>query len=163
LSFGGGGTSAQYCRDQRCIVEQKGSVMRGNLIASCSDDGIYLNRAANSRLIHNTLIDTGGISVRFPESTADIEGNLVDGRICQRDGAIIRERDNLDTSITRLLLGSHPVRQLFNADGVSHFSGAAPQRTATTDADTAPDLCGSIADESRAYGAFTNFVDCIRK
>ena len=163
LSFGGGGTGAQYCRDRRCIVEQEGSAMRGNLIASCSDEGIYLNRSATSRLIHNTLIDTGGISVRFPESSADIEGNLVDGLIRARDGAIIRDRDNRDTSTTRLLLGSHPVRQLFGAAGAKSFDGVAPQRTVTTEADTVADLCGGTADGSHAYGAFTNFAGCVRK
>jgi hypothetical protein len=46
LSLGGGGTGAEFCRDGKCIVEQQGSSIRANLIAACSDVGIYLNSAA---------------------------------------------------------------------------------------------------------------------
>lgn len=90
LSLGGGATGAPYCRDGRCIVEQEGSSIASNLIASCSDDGIYLNSAARSRIVHNTLLDTGGISVRFANSSADVEGNLVDGAIRSRNDGVIR-------------------------------------------------------------------------
>ena len=87
LSLGGGSTGKQYCRDARCVTEQDGSSALSNLILSCSDDGIYVNRSATSQVRHNTLLDTGGISVRFVESSADVEGNLVDGAIRGRDGA----------------------------------------------------------------------------
>ncbi|MEP6655972.1 MAG: right-handed parallel beta-helix repeat-containing protein, partial [Betaproteobacteria bacterium] len=113
ISLGGGGTAREYCRDGQCLAEQQGSVIASNLIASCSDDGIYINRAAASKIVHNTLIDTGGIVVRDTESSADIEGNLVDGAIRSRDGGTIRATDNIETAITRLYLGSHPVRALF--------------------------------------------------
>ena len=79
LSLGGGGSSADACRGGRCITEQDRGAIASNLIAACSDDGIYLNRAAASLITHNTLIDTGGITARFGESSADVEGNLVDG------------------------------------------------------------------------------------
>lgn len=171
LSLGGGGTAAEYCRDKRCVVEQQNSTIRGNLIASCSDDGIYLNKSAASKIIHNTLIDTGGISVRYPSSSADVEGNLVDGKIRQRDGAVLRENDNRDTSITRLFLGSHPVRALFA--GAEHFDYAAikvPLRETPT-SEPPSDLCPAIVestDHARnsaalPYGAFHDFGRCLRK
>jgi len=87
LSLGGGGTGAGSCRDNSCSIEQKGATIESNLIALCSDDGIYVNRGADSRVLNNTLIDTGGIVVRFVESAAAVEGNLVDGAIRSRDGA----------------------------------------------------------------------------
>ena len=89
LSLGGGGTGAAFCRDGRCVAEQEGGSLRGNLIAACSDDGIYLNKAARSMIAHNTLIDTAGIELRFPTTSANVEGNLVDGRIRTRDGAVL--------------------------------------------------------------------------
>jgi parallel beta-helix repeat protein len=70
------------------------STLRANLIASCSDEGIYLNSAARSKLIHNTVVGTGGISVRCPASSAEIEGNLVEGIIRSRDSGILRLGDN---------------------------------------------------------------------
>ncbi len=94
LSFGGGGSGAQYCRDGKCIVEHSEGIMRANLVAACSDDGIYLNNAAQSKVIDNWVVGTAGISARFAGSSADIEGNLVDGPIRSRDGALIREREN---------------------------------------------------------------------
>lgn len=162
LSLGGGGTGAAYCRDKRCITEQSDSTIRGNLIASCSDDGIYLNAAATSTILHNTLIDTGGISVRYPQSSADIEGNLVDGKIRMRNEALLRMKDNLDTSMTRLYLGSHPVRDLFSGAAAGTFGGQIPRRAAGTPASGAPDLCGTPSSGPHAYGAFDRFADCLR-
>ncbi len=161
LSLGDGGTGPQYCRDQKCMTEQDGSTIRGNLIAACSDDGIYINRSASSKLIHNTLIDTGGISIRFPESTADVEGNLVDGRIRLRDGAIVRDVDNMDTSSTRLFVGSHPVRRLFEDANGGSFIGKIPRRAKRENAAAAPDLCGTTATDPPAYGAFADFSACV--
>lgn len=163
LSLGGGGTSSEYCRDKRCATEQENSVIRGNLIASCSDEGIYLNKAAGSKVLHNTLIDTAGISVRFPASSADVEGNLVDGKIRVRDNAALRATDNTDTSITRLLVGSHPVRELFDIVDTRSFAKHIPRRLPNNPINTAPDLCGTAHDVTPAYGAFDRFSECLRK
>jgi parallel beta-helix repeat protein len=100
LSFGGGGTSpASICEDGTCTPEHQGGIMRNNLIVKCSDVGIYLNKAANSSLQHNTLYATTGIDVRFAESSADIRNNLVGGLIRNRDGATSSQSGNL-TSIS---------------------------------------------------------------
>jgi parallel beta-helix repeat protein len=161
LSLGGGGTGKSYCRDRRCITEQDRGVIASNLIASCSDDGIYVNRSAGSRIIHNTLLDTGGIVVRFPESSADIEGNLVDASIRSRDEGILRLRDNIETPLTRLFVGSHPVRHLFTDGMLTDFrwSGEPPRRDAV---DFVPlDLCGTARPQHPAYGAFEDFFACL--
>jgi hypothetical protein len=160
LSLGGGGTGPQYCRDRKCITEQDGGIIRDNLIASCSDDGIYLNNAAASGLIHNTLLDTGGVQVRFAGSSADIEGNLVDGDIRARDGALLRMHDNLTTPIALLYTGYHAQRGLF-ADAAAldlRWRGAPPRR-ADAGALT-PDLCGAARPASAAYGAFEDIAPC---
>ena len=161
LSLGGGGTGRQYCRDGRCIVEQEGSVLRSNLVASCSDDGVYLNNAAATRFEHNTIIDTGGVQVRFAGSSADIEGNLVDGAIRSSDGGVLRLLDNRSTGIARLYAGYHPVRALFVNAGEFNFAwdGAAPRRSAPT---SAPDLCGKPRPAQPAYGAFEDFAPCLQ-
>ena len=101
------------CRDQKCITEQSGGLIQSNLIQSCSDDGIYINRAAASTILHNTLIDTAGISVRFVESGAEVRDNLVDGFIRSRDGASLHDADNFDTGAARLYIGSHPALDFF--------------------------------------------------
>lgn len=162
ISLGGGGTGKDYCRDARCITEQDGGTVQSNLIVSCSDEGIYLNRAATSQIRHNTLLDTGGISVRFVESSAEVQGNLVDGAIRSRDGGVLRDDDNIQTSVTRLYLGSHPVRGLYRnlAELELAWSASAPRRRHSGPA--APDLCGSARPAQAAYGAFEDFSACVR-
>ncbi len=161
MSLGGGGTGKAYCRDGKCITEQDGSTLRANLVASCSDDGIYLNAAARSTLLHNTLVDTGGISVRFPESSADIEGNLVDGIIRSRDGGILRLGDNLYSSAARLYLGSHPQRAMFRDPLALDFHWRQPAQRRRVPGEPVPDLCGGKRPAAPRQGAFEDFADCL--
>jgi hypothetical protein len=161
LSFGGGGTGRQYCRDSRCVTEQDHGVIRGNLIAACSDAGIYINSGADTHIVHNTLLDTGGIDVRFPESGADVIGNLVDGTIRARNGARVRSIDNLDTPIAYLYAGYHPVRKLFgDVQELDLRWREGPPRRAL--AGPANDLCGKPRPVWARYGAFENFAACAR-
>lgn len=159
LSLGGGATGAPYCRDGRCIVEQEGSTIASNLIASCSDEGIYLNSAARAKVVHNSLIDTGGISVRFANSSADIEGNLVDGAIRSRNDGVVRERDNRDTPIALLYLGYHPVRRLFDNLATLSFAPDAARRTGA--AELGEDLCAAPRPANPRLGAFEDFKACL--
>ena len=162
LSFGGAGSLAAECRGKRCAPEQDGGVIDSNLVASCSDEAVYLNRAANTVVSHNTVLDTAGIAVQWSDSGADIHGNIVDGRIAARDGAGVREDDNLDTGVTRLFTGAHPLRELFaSSSGLDlRWRGGAPRR----DAGGAPgaDLCGVPRPPEPAYGAFEDFSACLR-
>lgn len=161
ISLGGGSTEAAYCRDRKCITEQEGSTIESNLVSACSDDGIYLNSAANSRIAHNTLVDTAGIDVRFATSSAQVVGNLVDGAIRSRDGGLLRLDDNLDTDTAWLYLGRHPQRSLFRVPSQLdlRWAEAAPRRVAG--AASAPDLCGAVRPPAPAYGAFEDFAACM--
>jgi hypothetical protein len=152
LSLGGGATGAPYCRDQRCITEQNDSVIQSNLIISCSDNGIYLNSAARSKILQNSLIDTDGVVVRFATSSADVEGNLVEGAIRSRNGGIVRLNDNLDSSIAGLYVGLHA------APGEASLA-ARPPRRKTTSA-MPPDLCGQPRPATPAYGAWEDLLAC---
>src|SRR5262245_48241253 len=162
LSFGGGGTDPAACRDERCLVEHDRGLLEDNLIVSCSDDGVYLNRASRTRLLHNTLIDTAGIAARYPETTGDAVGNLVDGPLRIRDGATLEDRDNRTTALALLYVGWHPVRRLF-ADVETldlRWADAAPTRRADLGH---PDLCGNVRAAAPAYGAFDDFLPCLRQ
>lgn len=165
LSLGGGGTGKEFCRDGRCITEQEGGTLRANLIVGCSDAGIYLNEAAGSKLLDNTLVDTTGIDVRYPASSAMVDGNLVDGPIRARDGGVLHLGDNRATPLWRTYLGSHPVRGLFRAPESGDFAwrGEAPERDEADEGERpagAPDLCGTGRAAPFVYGAFVRFSDC---
>lgn len=163
LSLGGGGTGKEMCRDRRCVTEQDQGVIRSNLIASCSDTGIYLNSAAASVVAHNTLVDTGGIEVRFAETSATIEGNLIDGPIRSRDGGLVRDNDNRSSPPAYAYLGYHPVRALFRAPTEFDFAwkgGAAP-RGSTAVSPVPADLCAAVRPSPSAYGAFEDISACV--
>jgi parallel beta-helix repeat protein len=161
LSFGGGGTGKPYCRDGRCITEHDGGILRANLVAGCSDAGIYLNSAANTLVADNTVLDTAGVQVRFPESGASFEGNLVDGPLRAREGGVLRLGDNLETPIGWLYLGRHPQRALFAGPGQLdlRWRDGPPLRAARA---PAAGLCAARRGAQRAYGAFDDFKACLR-
>lgn len=164
LSFGGGGTGKPYCRDHKCVTEHDAGVMQANLVASCSDVGIYVNAAAGTWLAGNTLVDTAGVDVRFPESSVEADGNLVDGSIRSRNGGRLRAGDNLETPIVLSYLGHHPLRSLFAAPGSADFSWreAPPRRVDDkAAADAPPDLCDDTRKTALHYGAFENFRACL--
>jgi parallel beta-helix repeat protein len=95
LSLGGGGTSPDsICEDGTCSPEHQNGMLRNNIIAHCSDVGIYLNEAAASSLYHNTLHATAGIDVRYLASTASVRGNLSTGALRDREGGTHTEADN---------------------------------------------------------------------
>lgn len=161
LSFGGGGTGKPYCRDGRCDAEHEGGTMRANLVAACSDAGIYVNRGADSRILDNTLLDTAGVQVRFAESSARLDGNLVDGGLVARDGGRLESGDNRVTPIALSYLGYHPQQRLF-ADPATldlRWKQEAPLRGAAA----GPDLCGVTRQPTAAYGAFEDFAACLRR
>jgi hypothetical protein len=168
LSLGGGGTGHEFCRDGRCITEQEGSVLRANLIVGCSDAGIYLNSAAGSKVVDNTLVDTSGIDVRYPASSAVVDGNLVDGPIRPRDGGIVHLGDNRATPLWRVYAGSHPVRGLFRAPETGDFSwrDGPPLRNEADEGERpadALDLCGARRATPAVYGAFARFTACLTR
>lgn len=167
LSLGNGGTGPQYCRDKRCITEQDRGAIVSNLVAFCSNDGIDVNRAAASVVAHNTVIETTGVLVRSVESSADVFGNLVDGPIRSRNGGVLYERDNLDTSQARLALGSHPLRDAY-ADVTKldfRWRGKPVRREKPTKPDEVVpfDLCGTKRPSPAAYGAVEDFSACLLK
>lgn len=95
LSFGGGGTAPQFCEDATCDTEHQNGVMRNNLIINCSDVGIYLNKAQDTLVDHNTLYANTGIDVRFPASSATLRNNALTSAIRNRDGGTSVQSGNL--------------------------------------------------------------------
>jgi len=91
ISFGGGESGQEYCRDRQCVTEHEGGRAINNIVAHCNDMGIDINRSANSFVAHNTLINTGGIDVRGEKSSAMLFGNLYEGLVRARKGGSLRE------------------------------------------------------------------------
>lgn len=91
ISFGGGESGPQYCRDKQCITEHEGGRAINNIVAHCNDMGVDINRSTQSFVAHNTLINTGGIDVRGEKASAVLFGNLYEGIARARKGGRLRE------------------------------------------------------------------------
>jgi parallel beta-helix repeat protein len=161
LSLGGGGTGAGMGRQPGPVeIEQSGGIIRNNLIAMCDDDGIYLNRAANSVIDHNTLLDSAGIDARFPETSASVEANIVDGVVRWRDGGSIHLADNATPFLLGLFVGLHPQRSYFNAPEKLDLTWTKePGRLPNSD--LSDDLCGRQRGTEALPGAFDDFTFCL--
>lgn len=161
-SFGGGGTGKEVCRDRRCTVEHERGVIENNLIASCSDVGIYLNRAAQSVVRHNTLIDAAGIQASSAETAARVEGNLLDADLWFRHGAILRAADNRSTPQTLRYLGlSGAGRSFMDAATLDlRWRNEPERRVLAAGESSSVDLCGQVRPDRVAYGAFEDIRRC---
>lgn len=91
ISFGGGGTSPNVCRDGNCArFEHNGGLAANNIVAHCNDSGLDVNQSSLITLAHNTLINTSGIDLRRAPTQAQAYGNLHEGNIRARDGSVLR-------------------------------------------------------------------------
>ncbi|GAB6054297.1 hypothetical protein JCM17960_31170 [Magnetospira thiophila] len=117
LSIGGGGTNPKsLCRDGTCTAgEHSQGHLRDNIVMNCSDVGIYLNKGRDTLIRNNLLLNTAGIDSRFAESSALIVNNIVDGRIKERDGGTLVERNNLklDAGLFFGLIGGPSMREVY--------------------------------------------------
>ena len=96
LSLGGGGTGAKYCEGGACPQEHSNGVIRNNIVMNCpSEPGIYLNNAAATKVVHNTLFNTRGILGRFAATSADIRNNVLSGAVRLRRGATATRSANV--------------------------------------------------------------------
>jgi parallel beta-helix repeat protein len=161
LSFGGGGSGAASCRGGRCTHEHDLGMMRDNLIASCSDAGIYLNRSINSRIEHNTLVDTAGFQTRSAGEVLFM-ANLVDGPLRIDSETFVTAQESRSSAPTAAYIGFHAVRRLF-ADAASldlRWKGTPPALSAPHPAIS--DLCGPVAGQRLLIGAFEDLGQCQR-
>jgi hypothetical protein len=161
FSLGGGGTGPDFRRDLgRTGFEQIGGIIRDNLIAFCSDEAIYVNRSARSVIAHNTLLDTAGVDVRFVESSATVESNIVDGAIRKRDGASLQSWDNAMPYLIGLFAGLHPQRGYYRDLATLDLAWRAPPAS-LAEAEPRIDLCGRLRGPEALPGAFGDFAACL--
>lgn len=154
LSFGGGGTGAAFCAPAfnasvPCDPEHSGGTMRNNVIANCSDVGIYLNKARSTQVLFNTLISTSGVDYRFASSTGSAHGNVMAGSLRGREGGTFDAGTNLLNVTSATFSGwyQEPLKGNLTIRGdVSALIGAAAARAQVVD-----DFCGRPRPAQGAY------------
>ncbi len=145
LSLGGGGTAPQFCAPAfdasvPCAVEHDGGVIAANVIVGCSDVGIYLNRAANTKVLYNTLIATTGVDFRFGTTTGEAVGNVLASMIRERDGGTFTgdaNLENVDAATFAAWYADPATGDLAVVGDVAPLIGVGPVRS-----EAATDYCG---------------------
>ena len=95
LSLGDGGTGKQFCQVKDCSYEHKGGMIANNIILNCENDvSIYLNKAENTQISGNIMLNSLGVDARFKETNLVIRNNVIQGRTKSRDGAKVDDFDN---------------------------------------------------------------------
>ncbi|WP_224247877.1 chondroitinase-B domain-containing protein [Hyalangium gracile] len=154
LSFGGGGTGNAFCApafdaNVPCDPEHSDGILRNNVIINCSDVGIYLNKAANTKVLFNTLIATTGVDFRFASTTGEAHGNVVSSVIRTRDSGSFTAGTNL-MNVSSATWDSWYVAPLagdLRVEGnVSQLIGAAAARATVTN-----DFCARPRPSSGNY------------
>ncbi|RYZ43684.1 MAG: PE-PGRS family protein [Myxococcaceae bacterium] len=105
LSFGGGGTDPAFCAPAfnasvPCTPEHSDGMLRNNIVANCSDVAVYLNKAANTRVLFNSFIGTTGVDFRFASTTGEAHGNVLSSAIRVREGGTFTAGTNLTNVAT---------------------------------------------------------------
>ena len=155
LSLGGGG-SPEAVRRNGARFEHKDGVIKNNIIMHCAQDvGIYINRSMGE-VINNTLYNTAGIDVRFPESLVNVSHNVLSGRIRSRNDGEAKVGENL-IERRRFLTDAEPLDQLFQAPSLGNFrwQGAPTIPMQQSAIDSHQDFCEQVVD-TRYFGAFAN-------
>lgn len=164
LSLGGGGSLQAHRRDKN-PAEHVNGVIRNNIIMHCANDvGIYLNRASNSQVHHNTLYNTLGVDVRFEESSAIIGANIISGRIKKRDKGEFTQKDNLIVKQS-FFTGKDNMSDYFIAPDIGDFSWQDVFRV-NDYRDLTPslfnDFCGNRIEHGY-IGAYSGATFCLDK
>lgn len=95
ISLGGGLTGKPFRRDPVRDSEHDNGLIANNIVAHCNDFGIDVHASRSASVVHNTLINTYGISVRGTGAFARIANNMVEGSISARKNGTLETSQNL--------------------------------------------------------------------
>lgn len=150
LSFGGGGTQKSSCRDKKCMFEHENGRILNNIVAHCNDDGIDLNNSVGSHVFHNTLINTAGISMRNPYSSAQIAANLLSGDIRNRSRGLMQLDSNGQ-------LTGHQFQDVYRLALVWQTTPTVHLKSFVQD-----DFCGQRRESASIFGALNEAPQCVK-
>ncbi|WP_413284627.1 chondroitinase-B domain-containing protein [Vibrio sp. MA40-2] len=166
LSVGGGGMKS---RRNNAPYEAQNVTIRNNLIIHCSDVGIYVNRGKNTTVNNNTLYNTMGLDLRFPQTSANVINNLLGGKLRLRDNATATfEKGNLILA-RGFIRNDEPLTAMFTSPETGDFSIKADYADLikravnfpNSDKPSLTDFCGQeIINSERFIGASNLGTNC---
>jgi len=111
LSFGGGGTFR--CMGPDCPLEHQKGVMRNNVIINCPEaPGAYINRSRDIGVYHNTIFKSWGVMLRFKDTFATVQNNIMSGAVSLRQEAEVKSDDNIQTGYAFAAYSPGAIRKL---------------------------------------------------
>ena len=152
ISFGGGGTSpTSLCRDGSCSkFEHRGGIAANNIVAHCNDSGLDINNSSQIILAFNTLINTSGMDIRRSPAKADFYGNLYEGNVRSRDGAVLKQEFNQSMRATDLFQNADEL----NLQWISRVDNIPSLR------EVKDDFCGHTRADGTLPGALSDIDNC---
>ncbi|MBL8383583.1 MAG: right-handed parallel beta-helix repeat-containing protein [Burkholderiales bacterium] len=151
ISLGGGGTESGHCRDGRCTTEHSEAIVANNVVAHCNDFGIDVHKATRITVGFNTLVNTEGIDLRGHPTSAEVYGNILDGRLRARDDAWLTVRDNIVGKLDRLFDAPEKLNLRWRAK---------PEHVARGEG-VAADFCARPRDAATPQGAIPSGEPCL--
>ncbi|MDV7102926.1 chondroitinase-B domain-containing protein [Vibrio sp. TH_r3] len=164
LSVGGGGMKS---RRNNAPYEAENITIRNNLIIHCSDVGIYINRGKNATINNNTLYNTMGLDLRFPQTSANVINNVIGGKLRLRDNSTAMLSEGNLILARGFIRNDEPLGAIFTAPETEDFSINADHSDLNKHAVSFPssdkpslvDFCSQeITDRQTFIGAFDSTV-----
>ncbi|SFA82425.1 Fibronectin type III domain-containing protein [Cohnella sp. OV330] len=110
MSFGGGGTAAQYFRNGDTSLEHRGGIMRNNVVYGTDDAGVYMNKASGFKVYNNTILGVpsgvGSVESRYAGSNGEVRNNLMDKAVKPRDGGTATSSNNITNGTASMLVNA---------------------------------------------------------
>lgn len=172
LSLGGGGMAQQHRRG-KISAETINAVIRNNIVMHCNDVGLYINKSQKSTINNNLLYHTQGIDIRYPQSDALIENNILSGEIRLRDHGKAESTANHVVS-RNYWTDREKIDGWFSSPSIGNFSFKSDERRKQLYALAVPyrhlsrqeskDFCGNtIRPDDRFSGPFKSSEGCFRQ
>ena len=86
------------CTGPDCPLEHQNGIMRNNVIINCPEaPGVYINRSRDIAIHHNTIFKSWGVMLRFKDTFATVQNNIMSGAVSLRRDAEVKSEDNIQT------------------------------------------------------------------
>ncbi len=163
---------AQQHRREEIDAETVGATIRNNIVMHCNDAGLYINKGKQATISNNILYNTQGIDIRYSQSNAYINNNILSGKIRLRDNGKAESTANFISSRS-FWSGREDIDNWFQSPSIGNFtiktdsvrkqlhSLASPYRLLPGRENT--DFCGNtITTNDRFSGPFKEAKACFQ-
>ena len=140
-------------RGGRTQVDHRGGLIRHNAVVNLNawaDEGIEVNAAPDVKVEFNTVLVEGGlswsISVRFPQTSAEVRNNLTSRDVLSRDDGRLQPEGNVDGADGTWFVDAPSGNLRLVGTGVRAIDAGVPIEGVAEDFDGLPRISGERPD-----------------